>query len=90
VRHEPSAHQLQSLLLELRVGESIRVGLADTPIAVITLLKKTGTKARLQIQAQLRFTSTRSGKSSKEGVALYYWLKTQLCAQKSFLPIITA
>ena len=51
VRHERSAHQLQSLLLELRVGESIRVGLADTPIAVITLLKKTGTKARLQIRA---------------------------------------
>jgi len=51
VRHELSAHQLQSLLLELRVGESIRVGLADAPIAVITLLKKTGTKARLQIRA---------------------------------------
>jgi hypothetical protein len=54
VRHELSAHQLQSLLLELRVGESIRVGLADAPIAVITLLKKTGTKARLQIQAPLQ------------------------------------
>ena len=51
MRHELSAHQLQSLLLELRVGESIRVGLADAPIAVITLLKKTGTKARLQIRA---------------------------------------
>ena len=51
VRHELSAQQLQSLLLELPVGESIRVGLADAPIAVITLLKKTGTKARLQIQA---------------------------------------
>ncbi len=51
MRHELSAHQLQSLLLELRVGESIRVGLADAPIAVITLLKKTGIKARLQIQA---------------------------------------
>jgi len=43
VRHELSAYQLQSLFLELRVGESIRVGLADAPIAVITLLKKTGT-----------------------------------------------
>ncbi len=43
VRHELSAQQLQSLLLELPVGESIRVGLADAPIAVITLLKKTGT-----------------------------------------------
>ena len=52
MRHELSAHQLQSLLLELRVGESIRVGLADAPIAVITLLKKTGTKARLQIDAE--------------------------------------
>ena len=51
VRYELSAHRLQSLLLELRVGESIRVGLADAPIAVITLLKKTGTKARLQIRA---------------------------------------
>ena len=50
MRHELSAHQLQSLLLELRVGESIRVGLADAPIAVITLLKKIGTKARLQIR----------------------------------------
>ena len=45
MRHELSAHQLQSLLLELRVGESIRVGFADTPIAMINLLKKTGTKA---------------------------------------------
>ncbi len=51
MRHELSAYQLQSLLLDLRVGESIRVGLADAPIAVITLLKKTGTKARLQIRA---------------------------------------
>ncbi|MFN4962820.1 MAG: hypothetical protein ACK5FB_00130 [Burkholderiales bacterium] len=50
MRHELSAHQLQSLFLELRVGESIRVGLADAPIAVITLLKKSGTKARLQIR----------------------------------------
>ncbi len=51
MRHELSAHQLQSLFLELRVGESIRVGIADAPIAVITLLKKIGTKARLQIRA---------------------------------------
>ena len=51
MRHELSAHQLQSLLLELRVGESNRVGLADAPIAVNTLLKKIGTKARLQIRA---------------------------------------
>ena len=51
MRYDLSAHRLQSLLLKLRVGESIRVGLADTPIAVITLLKKTGTKARLQIRA---------------------------------------
>ena len=43
MRHELSAHQLQSLLLELRVGESIRVGIADAPIAVIILLKKIGT-----------------------------------------------
>ena len=51
MRHELSAHQLQSLFLELRVGESIRVGIADAPIAVITLLKKIGTKASLQIRA---------------------------------------
>ena len=51
MRHELSAHQLQSLFLELRVGEAIRLGIADAPIAVITLLKKTGTKARLQIRA---------------------------------------
>ena len=51
MRHELSALQLQSLLLELRVGESIRVGIADAPIAVNTLLKKIGTKARLQIRA---------------------------------------
>ncbi len=51
MRHELSAHQLQSLFLELRVGEAIRLGIADAPIAVITLLKKIGTKARLQIRA---------------------------------------
>lgn len=51
MQYELSAHQLQSLFLEFRVGESIRVGIADAPIAVITLLKKTGTKARLQIRA---------------------------------------
>ena len=51
MRPELSAHQLQSLFLELRVGESIRVGIADAPIAVNTLLKKIGTKARLQIRA---------------------------------------